>query len=55
MIIKREDIALVVQLLASMKEAVVKMDGAFKAEDAEKLSTAKAEITKFQKRISELL
>lgn len=52
---KREEITLVAQLLSSMKDAVDKLEEAYKKEDMEKLSAAKKEITEFQKKISKLL
>lgn len=52
---KREDISLLAQLLASMKDAVNKLENAYRINDMEKLSAAKTEIMRFQKRVEEIL
>ncbi len=52
---KKEDVSLLAQLLASMKDAVNKLESAYRINDMEKLSAAKTEIMLFQKRVDELL
>jgi len=52
---KKEDIGLLSQLLASMKDAVAKLEAAYKRKDAEMLASAKQEILQFQTDIKRLL
>lgn len=52
---KNEDIAILAQLLKSMKEAVEKMEKAQKRKDMEELLIAKKEILLFQKKIDEII
>ncbi len=52
---KKEDIALVAQLLTSMRDAVEKLAEAEKDKDSEKLSAAKKEILNFQNQIEKIL
>ncbi len=52
---KKEDIVILGQLLASMKDAVGELEKAQDEGDMEKLSSAKKEIMKFQKKIGEIL
>ena len=54
-IMKKEDIGLLSQLLASMKDAVAKLEAAYKRKDAEMLASAKQEILQFQTDIKRLL
>ena len=51
---KKENIALLAQLLTSMNEAVDKLEEARKANDMEKLSSMKKEVLRFQKKIKEI-
>jgi len=52
---KNEDLIVVAQLLAAMKDAIEKLDIAERNKDAEKLNSAKKEILTFQKQMRELL
>lgn len=52
---RKEDIGLLSQLLASMKDAVVKLEVAYKRKDVEMLASAKQEILQFQADIKVLL
>jgi len=52
---KNEDIVVIAQLLAAMKDAVERAAIAERDKDAEALNSAKREILVFQKQIKELL
>lgn len=52
---KSEDVAVVAQLLAAIKDATVRLERAFKNKDGAELNAAKKEILSFQKQIQELL
>lgn len=52
---KREEISLIAQLLASMKDAIDRMDEGYKKKDEEMVFNAKREILKFQSEIKRLL
>lgn len=51
----QEDIALVGQLLISMKEAVEKLEEAHKSKNIEEFRAAKKEILRFQKKLEQIL
>jgi len=50
-----DDIAVLAQLLDSMKDALEKLEEAEKSKDSEKLNMAKREILSFQKQIDKVL
>lgn len=52
---KKEDILLVAQLLSSMKDAVNKLEKAYKRKDLEELNSAKRELLNFQDQINKIL
>jgi hypothetical protein len=52
---KKEEIAVLAQLLTAIKDAVEQMESAERERDAEKIASAKKEILNFQKKISEIL
>ncbi len=52
---KKEDIALIAQLLSSMKEAVIHLEEAEKKKDIERMGEAKRAIIEFQMEISKLI
>lgn len=52
---KSEDLIVVAQLLAAMKDAVEKLAAGERSKDAERVNSAKKEILTFQKQIQELL
>lgn len=52
---EKEDIALVAQLLAGMKDAADKLAEAQRKKDIEKVKTAKKEILYFQDQIAKLV
>ncbi len=52
---KKEDIVLLTQLLSGMKDAVSKMEKAYKKKDLEELNNAKKEILSFQIQIDKML
>lgn len=52
---KKEDIAILAQLLTAMRDTVGKLDVAYKKEDMEELVALKREIMSFQKKINELV
>lgn len=52
---KKEDIAILAQLLTSMKDAIDELEEAEKNKDAEKLAAAKREILNFQTQINSIL
>ena len=52
---KKEDISVIAQLLASMRDAVEELEIAYKKKDAEHLASAKREILEFQVSIEKLL
>ena len=55
MVLKKEDIILVAQLLQTQKELANRLDVEFDKQDAEKVEKIKKEMLKIQKRISEIL
>jgi len=52
---KKEEIAVVAQLLTAIKDAISKLEEAQKNGDAEQFAIAKGEILSFQKKLVELL
>lgn len=52
---QKEEISFVAQLLGSMKDAVIKLEKAYKKKDAEMLISAKQEILKFQAEIRRVI
>jgi hypothetical protein len=52
---KKEDIAILAQLLTAMKDSVSKLEEAQAAKNLEKAAAAKREIITFQKKIEEIL
>ena len=52
---KKEDISLIAQLLASIKDSVEELETAYNKKDAEHLASAKKEILEFQSSIEKLL
>ena len=52
---KKEEIAIVAQLLTAMKDSVGKLEDAKRADDMEKFESAKREILKIQKGIEEAI
>ena len=52
---KNEDIVVIAQLLAAMKDAVERLAVAERNKDAERLNSEKREIIIFQKQIQDLL
>lgn len=52
---RKEDIGLLSQLLESMRDAVIKLEAAYKKKDAEMLASAKQEILQFQMDIEKIL
>ncbi len=52
---EKERINLIAQLLNSMRDAVEKLEEAYKKKDIEMLSAAKGEILKFQAEIKRLI
>jgi hypothetical protein len=52
---KKEEIAVVAQLLTAIKDAIEKLEEAKRNSDTEQFATAKNEILIFQKKLGELL
>ena len=52
---QKEEISLVAQLLGGMKDAVIKLEKAYKNKDAEMLASAKQEILRFQDEIKKII
>lgn len=52
---KKEEIAVLAQLLTAIKDAIDRLEEAQKKKDAEELEMAKREILSFQKKIDEIL
>lgn len=52
---KRDEIALVAQLLTALRDAVNALEKAQREKNEEKISTAKREILLFQKKLDEIL
>jgi hypothetical protein len=52
---EKEEVLLVAQLLAGIKDAIERMEDAWKRKDVENLNAAKKEILNFQKQIDEIL
>ncbi len=52
---KKEDIAVVAQLLSAMQDTVKKMEESAKNDDLESVNSAKREIKMFQKKLEEIL
>lgn len=52
---KKEDINLIAQLLTGMKDAVARLEIAYRNKDANKLAAVKGEILDFQEQIKNLL
>lgn len=52
---EKERIALLAQLLSSMKEAAINLEAAMKNEDMEQLSQAKKQMSDIQKQIDKLI
>jgi hypothetical protein len=52
---KKEDISLIAQLLAGMKDAVDKMESSYKKNDAERFASLRKEVLTFQMEIKKLL
>lgn len=52
---KKEEIALVAQVLTAMRDAVAGLEKAQKNKDEERIAAAKREIFVFQKKLDELL
>jgi len=52
---KKEDITLVAQLLAGMKEAVVQLEKSRQVQNKEEEKIAREEILSFQKQISKII
>ncbi len=52
---KKEDVAILAQLLTATKDSIGKLEEALKNNDAEELAVAKQEILAFQKKIDGML
>ena len=52
---KKEDIALIAQLLTGIKDALTKLEEAQKIKDIERINSAKKEILHFQSQIDKLI
>ncbi len=52
---KKEEIGLIAQLLAGMKDAIERLENAYKKKDAETLVSAKKEILQFQAEVNRLI
>lgn len=52
---KREDVAVVAQILGAIKDCSEKLDEALERDDSEKIKMLKFEIIKFQRKVDELL
>lgn len=52
---KKEEIAVLAQLLTALKDAVLKLEEAQREKRIEEIASAKREILSFQKKIEELL
>lgn len=52
---KKEEIAVLAQLLTAIKDAIYKLEEGQKEKDTEKTASAKREILAFQKKLEELL
>jgi SpoVK/Ycf46/Vps4 family AAA+-type ATPase len=52
---KKEDLIIIAQLLAAMKDAIEKLAVAERTKDPERLNAAKREILTFQRQIQDIL
>jgi len=52
---QKENIALLAQLLTGIKDAISRLEDAYKKKDSELLATAKKEILSFQDQIDKLI
>ena len=51
----KEDVTLLIQLLHTMKEIILKMEEYYKKKDIEKFNSTKKEVLELQQRVAELI